>query len=312
MTGSPSRIPRLPRPWRLADSVARDGAAAAPETRAGPKHLSGFDRLACVFVVLALAGCTETGDFGRPKPSLWNDVILPAAGSHAAMARGESVSRYVYTDDEDELRDRAWRFVMPAHERSWFERIIANLVRTRVLPAHLQPADRTTYHHALMGGSFRSPASRYRRLSEDAIADLQLIGPFTALAARVIATDRVRLRSLAHVRDLDEAQVHHAVARVAENRCLIAWVRVETLARLESYRYALEHLLIEAPQSEAIAAERALAGLGAHRQMLDALVAPLPSHGLCAGAHDEFHVQTHAPTLVIGIPPRREPLVVKN
>jgi hypothetical protein len=259
-----------------------------------------------------LAGCTETGDFGRAKPSFWNEVVLPAAGSHAAMARGESVSRYVYTDDEDELRDRAWRFVMPAHERSWFERIIANLVRTRVLPAHLQPADPTTYHHALMGGSFRSPASRYRRLSEDAIADLQLIGPFTALAARVIAADRVRLRSLAHVRALDEAQIYHAVARVAENRCLIAWVRVETLARLESYRYALEHLFIEAPQNQAIAAEHALAKLGAHRQMLEALVAPLPPHGLCPGADEGLLLERHSPAPAIAIQPRPEPLVVKD
>jgi hypothetical protein len=312
MTGSPSRIPRLPRPWRRADSVARDAAAAAPETRAGGLHLPRFGRLACVFVGLALAGCTDTGDFGRPRPSLWNEVILPAAGSHAALARGEPVSRYVYTDDEDELRDRAWRFVMPAHERSWFEGIVANLVRTRVLPLHLQPADRTTYHHALMGGSFRSPASRYRRLSEDAVADLLLIGPFTALAARVIAADRVRLRSLAHVRDLDEAQVHHAVARVAENRCLIAWVRVETLGRLESYRYALEHLLIEAPQNEAMAAERSLAKLGAYRQMLDTLVAPPLPHGLCAGADDVLLVEARPPAPPVGIEPRREPLVVKD
>ena len=174
---------------------------------------------------LALAACVETGDFGRPKRSLWNDVILPATGSLAATGRGEPVSRYVHTDDENELRDRAWRFIMPAHERSWFEGIIANLVRTRVLPIELRPNDRTTYHRALMGGSFRSPASRYRRVAEDAVADLKLIAPFAGVATRVIAADRVRLRSLAHVRELDQAQIHHAVARVAENRCVIAWVR---------------------------------------------------------------------------------------
>ena len=223
---------------------------------------------------MALAGCAETGDFGRPKPSLWNDVVLPATGSLAAQARSEPVSGYIQTDDENELRHRAWRYMMPAHERSGFDAVIANLVRTRVLPLEVQPADRTAYHRALLGGPLRSPASRYRRLSEDAFADAKLIAPFALIASRVIAADAVRLRSIAHVRDLDEGQIYHAAARVAENRCLIAWVRHETLVRLESYRYALEHLFIEAPQNEGIAAEHLLAKLAAHRQSLDALIGP--------------------------------------
>ena len=252
-------------------------------------------------------GCTETGDFGRPRPSFLNDVVLPATGSLAADVRGEPVSYYVHTDDEGELRDRAWRFVMPAHERSWFDRIVANLVRTRVLPPELRPADVTAYHRALMSGSFRSPASRYRRLSEDAVADAKLIGPFAAVAARVIAADGARLRGLAYVRHLDEVQVDQALARVTENRCLIAWVRDETLARLESYRYALEHLFIEAPQNEAVPAERSLAKFAAHRVTLDALVgAPVPD-ALCGGVDEELHVARGAV-----IVPGAQPLVAKD
>jgi hypothetical protein len=253
----------------------------------------------------------QTGDFGRPRASVWNEVILPATGSLAAQARGEPVSRYVFTDDENELRDRAWRFLMPAHERSWFERTVADLVRTRVLPIEIYPADRAAYHHALMSESFRSPTSRYRRLSEDAFADLKLIGPFAARAARVIAADRVRLRSLAHVRDLDEAQAYHALARVAENRCLIAWVRHETYGRLVSYRYALEHLVIEAPESEAVAAERALASLEIHRRTLDSLVEPPPAGMLCAGADPEMAILHPAPALA-GLPPEQQTIVVKD
>jgi hypothetical protein len=196
---------------------------------------------------------------------------------------------------------------MPAHERSWFERIIANLVRTRVLPAELRPADMTAYHRALMGGPFRSPASRYRRLSEDAIADAKLIGPFADVAARVIAADGARLRGFAHVRHLDEPQADHALARVDENRCLIAWVRDETLARLESYRYALEHLFIEAPQNEAVPAERSLAKLAAHRVALNALVGPPVPCAPCGGVHEELHVARG--TIVV---PGVAPLVAKD
>jgi hypothetical protein len=302
MTGSPSRIPRPPR-RRLFHRAgrARPGAAVAAPDRSPAARLLRRGAPSGALLAFALAGCIETGDLGRPKPSALNEIFLPSAGSLAAQVRGEPVSLYVYTDDERELRDRAWRFLMPAHERSWFDAII-NLVRTRVLPAELQPGDRGTYYHALVGEPFRSPASRYRRLSEDAVADLKLIGPFAAVAVRVIAADAVRLRGLAHVRDLAEVQVEDALARVAENRCLIAWVRYETLARLDAYRYALERLLIEAPQGEAVAAERSLAKLAAHRRLLDGLV----PGGLCGGV-DELHVAQGAAVL-----PGPEPLVAKD
>src|SRR5215213_6854419 len=83
----------------------------------------------------------------------------------------------------------------------------------------------------------RSPDSRYRQLSEDAFADLKLMAPFAARASRVMAADRVRLGSLSYVRNVDEEQIDQAIARVAENRCLVAWVRYETYGRLVAYRY---------------------------------------------------------------------------
>jgi hypothetical protein len=236
-----------------------------------------------VLAASVLAGCVETGDFGRPKPSLWNDVVLPTTGSLAAQARGEPVSHYAFTDDENELRDRAWRFIMPAQERFWFESVIVELVRTRILPLAMTPYDKASYYRALMHETFRSPASRYNRIADDANADAKLIGPFAALAKRIIAADRVRLRSLAFVQDLAEADAYNAAARVAENRCVIAWVRRETVERIESYRYALEHLLIEAPQNEAIAAERVLHKLVSHQRILDELGVPPLADAACVG-----------------------------
>ena len=313
MSGSLSRPRRRPPLFCPAATPAPDAGAAVPEPSAfvaaagrAAAHLSS-----AILLSLSLAGCVETGDLGRPRRSLWNDQILPAAGAAAAQLRNEPVSRYVLTDDEDELRDRAWRFLMPAHERSRFERVIADLVRTRVLPPHLQPADRTAYHRALMSESFRSPMSRYRRLGDDVQADVKLIAPFATRASRVLAADRVRLRSLSYVRSVDEEQIHHALARVAENRCLIAWVREESLGRVVSYRYALEHLIIEAPHGEAVAAERLLAHLESHRRILDELVGPPPAGMACAGVETAvLAVETGAPALVET--PARGPLVVRN
>ncbi|MFL5116236.1 MAG: hypothetical protein ACJ8DG_11415, partial [Microvirga sp.] len=171
------------------------------------------------------------------------------------------MSPYVFTDDEQELRRRAWRFLMPAHERAWFERRLGELVAARILPMSFGRNDRPSYFRALMRDGGASPASRYRRLSEDAAADAKLIDPFAIIAARVVQADAVRLKALGWVQDLTTEEARNAATRVAENRCLIAWIRVEIGRRQEAYAYALQHLFVEAPQGEGIAVERALAKL---------------------------------------------------
>jgi hypothetical protein len=249
---------------RLAVHADVEGARSDRRKRIGGGSFGWFIPIAVGSLGAVLAGCVETGDFGRPRATLVSEYVLPFTGSVAASIRGEPVSSSPFTDDENELRQRAWRFLAPAHERLWFERQVAELTRTRILPASAHPADPTAYHDALLSEGARSPASRYRRASEDMHADDKLIGPFLRTAQRVAAADEVRLRSLAYVRDLSAEQLEDALARVVENRCLLAWVRTEIAKRASSYRYALEHLLIEAPQGEAGPAERTLLKLEAH------------------------------------------------
>jgi hypothetical protein len=242
----------------------------------------------------------ETGDFGRPKPSVWNSLILSPMGDIAAQDRGEPVSAFPLTDLEQELRNRSWRFLTPAQDRAWFDRMLADLTRSRVLPASDHPSDPRSYYQSLVAGPFASPASRFRRISEDAEADLRLLDPFGAVAARVIAADRARLRSLAFVRDLTEDQVADASARVVENRCLIAWVRAELRERTDSYRYALEHAFIAMPQDQAAETERTIKALVLHRHVLDGLPVPSWRNGVCINAAVE------------PLPRRAKPLVIKD
>jgi hypothetical protein len=225
-------------------------------------------------LALALLGaCAQEGDFGRPKAGAWNSFI-DATGTLAARARGGPASASPLTDDEEGLRDRSWRFLMPALPRGRFLDALANLTRARVLPPSWRPDDVAGYHDSLTAEDVRSPVSRYRRLGDDAAADARLIPVFAALAARVNDADAQRLRSLPFARTLDDWDVRQAAMRVAENRCLIAWVRLETGLRLERYRYTLEHLFAETPATEAVAAERALAMLAARRALLDPLLPP--------------------------------------
>lgn len=223
--------------------------------------------------IVLLTSCAQQGDFGRPKPGVWNSLI-DTTGTVVAHERGEPASLLPLTDDEQDLRNRAWRFLMPADTREAFLDILANLTRARVLPPSWRPDDPARYFDAILTPDFRSPVSRYRKLTDDAVADARLVPPFAGLAARVFDADARRLRSLPFARTLDDADIRRAAMRVAENRCLVAWVRLETGSRLESYRYALEHLFADAPDPSAAEAERALAMLAGRRPLLDPLLPP--------------------------------------
>ncbi|WP_430911288.1 hypothetical protein [Methylobacterium sp. sgz302541] len=252
--------------------------------------------------LVLLGACAQEGDFGRPKPGAWNSLV-ETTGTLAARTRGEPASAFAFTDDETVLRDRAWRFLMPAFTRDAFLDVLANLTRTRVLPPSWRWPEVADYHDSLMAGAFRSPVSRYRRLGDDIVADGRLIPLFAATAQRVIDADALRLRSLPFVKTLEDDDVREAAMRVGENRCLIAWVRLAAAERAEGYRYALEHLLIEVPGTEAVAAERALTGLAGRRALLDPLLPPDAAIrcGLAPGA-----------TAAASLPPPAAPLVVKN
>lgn len=245
--------------------------------------MSPRSRAALLLVLISgLAGCVEKGDFGRVKASSWNDVV-GRTGSLAAAARGEPVSPYPFTDDETELRGRAWRFLVPGRDRPWLDTALAELVATHIVPPDLIEPDRHAYHRGLLADQGRSPVSLYRRLSEDASADLHLVEPFAATAARVLADDRIRLQALARARDVSAGDAGAAQARVAENRCLVAWVTAATAFRVAAYAYALDHLVIEAPQRDAAPTERAVAALARERTRLHRLGVPPLAGAACAG-----------------------------
>ncbi|MFE1603087.1 hypothetical protein [Methylobacterium sp. ID0610] len=238
-----------------------------------------FARPILLLALPVIASCVQQGDFGRPAPTAWNSLI-DAAGTLAARERSEAASLFPFTEDERTLRDRAWRYLMPARERSLFEATLANLTRARVLPADWRSPDPAGYFEAIMAEDARSPVSRYRLLSEDVTADGRLIPAFADTAARVVRADLNRLRSLPFIRTLDDEDVRSAAMRVAENRCLIAWVRREASLREQAYRYALEHLLVTVPGEEAIGVERTLAFLTARRRLLDPLL-PVDAEARC-------------------------------
>lgn len=239
-------------------------------------------RLLLLCVTAALAGCVEKGDFGRVKSSVWNDAI-EATGAFAAGRRGEPVSPNMLTDDEQELRNRAWRYLVPGRSRPWLDQVLAQLVATRILAADMVEPDRSAYFRGLQETAGRSPVSSYRKLSDDASADLRLVPGFASVASRVLEADRLRLIALGRVDGVTPGEGSDARARVAENRCLIAWVTSASRFRLGAYRYALDHLFIEAPGIDAVPTERTITRLSEERRAFDALGVPPIAAAACVG-----------------------------
>jgi len=214
-------------------------------------------------VLLLLSACSVEGDFGRRQPSVITDTFLPVSGRQAAASRGEPVSTFILTDDEQQLRDRAWRFLSPALPRTAFDSHVALLRTTRVIPAYAQVPGPEAYFTALMSIDWQSSKPPYRRLLDDMSADDRLLDPYFAILARVEAADAIRLKGLPFIPDLAPQEKANVLARVAENRGLAWWVNEALSQRIVAYRYALQRLFIEIPDRQGVTAERQLAALEA-------------------------------------------------
>jgi hypothetical protein len=226
----------------------------------------------------------DDGDFGRPRPSFLDGLIPPQFWKGPVTG----YSRYPLTDAENELRDRAYVLIRPSEPRVEFDVVIARYRFAQVFPPTAANVDRTAYGRNVLWMPGRSEASQYNQLIDDMAGDGQLIAPFVSLACTIADLDRKRARSLDYVGALSEDQRENAIGRIIENRGVILWVRDALHQRVESYRYALERLVIAVPSPRAIDAERTL------RRFETAVVAADVPLMRCAG--DEVAVA--APPLV--------------
>jgi hypothetical protein len=98
---------------------------------------------------------------------------------------------------------------------------------------------------------------------EDVRDDITRFEPFFATAVRVIDLDRKRNASLPHISALSPRERDDAVARMQENSLIVAWVQQCLEQRIASYRWALERLVLQAPDNMAADADRLIGELAA-------------------------------------------------
>ncbi len=214
--------------------------------------------LACI-LACAVARAEPIGDYGRPQESPFVDEFLPWLKNGWSEITGTAVPTAPYTDDERELRDRAYIILQPIELRlpSRFTLAGVDFVELWNLVFNPPSYDVRSYGDALVARAYRSHAARYAQLTDDIRADTDLVGPFFATAQRVMDADGVRQRSFRYVRT-EPGNIDMGRRRIDENRVLIAEVYRRFGERIASYRYALETLLVLTPSPAAVEAEKAL------------------------------------------------------
>jgi hypothetical protein len=206
-----------------------------------------------------LGGCALNGDFGRLRPSLVRDDMHDWVGRAAVRGVGGQPSEFRLTDDERQLRDRAYALIAPPYDRHRWDAVFAEYGFKGPHPE--APFDATAYWRHLYADERRSEASSYAQLVTDARDDVVRLEPFFATAARVADMDRRRTQSLGYVvagSGVSEAENDSVRNRIDENGAVIAWVCLSLAERAQSYRYALERLVISTPSASAAEAERSL------------------------------------------------------
>jgi hypothetical protein len=235
--------------------------------------------LALLLIGATLGGCSG-GDFGRTREDFRNDDMHRWLGAEVTGSVGLRASQFQLTDNERLLRDLAYPLIEPPHARPAWKTVFGDY---KPLPSPWRQQvvfDRTAYGRALIDEPHRSHSSRYAQLMEDVRDDITRFEPFFAAAVRVIDLDRKRDAGLAHVSELSPRESADAVARMQENSLIVQWVQQCLERRISSYRWALERLVIQAPDNLAADADRLIGELAAQTANPPVAAQPVIGHAV--------------------------------
>jgi hypothetical protein len=218
--------------------------------------------LSAMLVSVLLAGCSG-GDFWRTRDDMRNDDMHSWIGREATASVGVRPSQFQLTEDERQLRDYAYPLIEPPHSRPAWKSVFGDYTPIASPWRQVAPFDRTAYGRALIDEPHRSHASRYAQLIDDVRGDITRFEQFYGTAVRVVDMDRKRNATMAHLSVLSPRERADAVARMQENSLIVQWVQQCLERRVSSYRWALERLVLQAPDPMAADADRLIGELAA-------------------------------------------------
>lgn len=196
-----------------------------------------------------------------------HDEVMPAAGKARAAVFGEPVSAFNLADEEEEMHDRVWRFLVAPHARDWFMDTVVELQRTRIIGVVDKHFDRTVYFRWLSGTRYASSRVRFRTLADSTNSDVDTAPAVMRSICAVIEMDERRAKASSKLRDLGAEDV---VKRRAENELFISWFTRAIRYRYEAYNYALDHLLVETPHEGAIGADAEISDMAIYVERAEA------------------------------------------
>ncbi len=229
-----------------------------------------------LLVTFALGGCSG-GDFWRTRADMRNDDMHSWIGREATASVGVRPSQFQLTENERQLRDYAYPLIEAPHSRPAWKSVFGDYTVIASPWRQQPPFDRTAYGRALIDEPHRTHSSRYAQLIDDVRDDITRFEQFYSAAVRVVDLDRKRDATMAHMSALSPREHADAVARMQENALIVQWVQQCLERRVSSYRWALERLVLQAPDPMAADADRMIGELAA--QTANPPVAAQPPYG---------------------------------
>jgi len=225
----------------------------APEV-ANRRYLSPFTlrRAGLVFVSLFFfASCTTQGDFGRERPSVFKDEILPKIRNLVAESKGQPITRFALTDREKLLRTyrrRIGRDMSYPTVESYFTSTVASMGLTQEPPPHLG-AEIRSYKNSrkpVVDVAKNAKANPYA-LKAEIEEDVVIIKRVSDLSPLIIADDELRLRRLAALQSALPSDRDNVVVRSQENRARIKYIQQVSALRIRRYNRILDVMSISDP-----------------------------------------------------------------
>lgn len=200
-------------------------------------------------------------DFGRTRASFYHEDMHAWVGGEATQSLGGIPSQFQLTDLERSLRDMAYYFIEPPHSRPAWKAVFGDYM---ALPSPWRQKvifDRTAYGRRMIDEPHRSQVSAYAGLIEDVRNDGVMLDRFLPVAMQVNDLDIKRNKALSYITDISPRERGDAQARMRENVLVVQWAQLCLQQRVSSYRWALERLVIQAPDLMAADADRLIGQL---------------------------------------------------
>lgn len=231
--------------------------------------------LACSIVLFTtLAGCAG-GDFGRTRNNAVTDDMHRWVGVEATGSVGLKSSEFQLTDIERQLRDQAYPLIEPPHSRPLWKSVFGDYKPIESPWRQNVVFDRSAYGKLLIDEPHRSHTSRYAVLMDDVRNDILRFESFYGTAMRVVELDRKRAASLKLVTAPEPKERGDANARMDENALIVQWVEQCLQRRVSSYKWALERLVIHAPDNTAASADMLINELASQANAAAGTIVPV-------------------------------------